>query len=66
MQGVDILYDKLIFFIVQDYKKDKMDVNVSIAFYMCYELLFALQDGRDSLGIRHPATQTLFLLRDKK
>lgn len=31
-QGVDILYDKLIFFIVQDYKKDKMDVNVSIAF----------------------------------
>ena len=32
LQGLDILYDKLIFFIVQDYKKDKMDVNVSIAF----------------------------------
>ena len=32
LQDVDILYDKLIFFIVQDYKKDKMDVNVSIAF----------------------------------
>ena len=33
---------------------------------MCYELLFALQDGRDSLGIRRPATQTLFFLGDKK
>ena len=33
---------------------------------MCYELLFALQDGRDSLGIRHPVTQTLFFLGDKK
>jgi len=32
LQGLNILYDKLIFFIVQDYKKDKMDVNLSIAF----------------------------------